>query len=116
MKIFIGIIIGISLCIVVYFIYSNIVEDKINLSNSHPFSTNPIANTKWQSETGVTLEFGQTSYSFIGVNKGSGNYRITGDTIFFSGTEWWSVSVKEMEGALIGDTITAFKIKFKRVQ
>ena len=79
-------------------------------------SGNPLANTRWQYDSGgygiYDITFGQTNFTtdmFAGGVR-AGTYRISSDAVIFviNGQEW--------QGALIGNTLTAFQGTFRRIE
>jgi hypothetical protein len=102
------------------------VKPTANNSSSSPqntqISTNRLANTKWQyvhkypqRDAEYTITFGQTSFSYTSDGTiWSGSYTTSGDTINFT-YEGFSKTVKET-GALIGNELTAFGNKFRRIE
>jgi hypothetical protein len=77
---------------------------------------NILTNTKWISENGSILEFGQTSYSLKKMNTySSGSYEIFGDTVIFSENSY-KLGEEQIKGALIRNNLTAFNERFSRFE
>lgn len=85
-------------------------------------STNRLVNTKWQDiyDQQLFMTFGQNSFSktstsllggFI-----SGSYTINGDTVNFTYVNAFSGNNEKETGALIGNELTAFRTKFRRIE
>jgi hypothetical protein len=79
--------------------------------------SNSIANSRWQAVEGeATLSFGRTSYSYtysliLFEFSVSGSYTKSGDVIIFTDNDG-----NESRGVLIGDTITVFGRRFRRIK